>query len=234
MSGIIESFFAVSETDIEERQRDDDYDNNNYHIILLQSSRHILRRIVADILFHAGIGIDRIERFSDSVRKRRNDDGDNARTCGAKKPCDGEHNAALIGVGRHRRCQAPIRNVDCRIRHGPEHIEHRNYGDRLPAVNGITERHTPKVVRQEAHNGQNGDRERSKQNIRSALAPLAVRMVNYRTHYRVVQRVVQTSAEHDKTDCRGSYHQTVGQIVSQIGAYYCGNKVLSETAERIA
>ena len=59
-------------------------------------------------------------------------------------------------------------------------------------------------------------------------------MVDYRTHYRVVQRVIQTGAEHNETDCRGSYHQAVGQVVSQIRTYDCGNKVLTEAAERIA
>ena len=59
-------------------------------------------------------------------------------------------------------------------------------------------------------------------------------MVDYLTNYRVVKSVENTCAEHNKTDCGRCYHQTVGQIVSQVGTYDCLNKVLSETAERVA
>ena len=178
--------------------------------------------------------IDNIIRACNSVCDRRNDYGHDAGTYGAEQPCNGQHYTALIGVGRHRSRQTPIRNVDCRIRHGPEHVEYRNYRNGLPTVDCVAERHTPKLIRQEAHYRKNCYRDCRKKHVRSTLTPFAVRMVDYRTHYRVVERVIQTGAEHNKTDCGRCYHQTVGQIVSQVGAYDCRNKVLSETAERIA
>ena len=139
---------------------------------------------------------------------------------------------SLILVFRHQRSNAPKRYIANRERHTPKYVGNRRPGNNKPLLERRLRFNIVSVYK--TQNRYNAYNRRRKQQIRSALSPLALGSVYDCAHHRVINSIPDTRNGYNNTDRGNRNIDNILKIVTnQSGCNNVVDHVLTEHSRKI-